>query len=75
MTGPQIDNTVQQAPVITMKRRLPSSCQLPEEVWDEAMDRFICNLEAEGEVDTGEILRKLKRRFPILEQASLSIFS
>lgn len=60
-------------PSQVMPRRLPSGSQLPEHCWDESMDRFICSVDAEGEVDCREIIRRLKKRFPMLHQVSLTL--
>ena len=47
-------------------KTLPSGSQLPA-CWNEAMDRAICHMEAQNEVDLATMTRLLKRRFPELE--------
>ena len=47
-------------------KTLPSGSQLPA-CWNEAMDRAICHMEAQNEVDPVTMTRLLKRRFPELE--------
>ena len=51
-----------------MRRTVPSSSQLPEGIWDDLMDRYIATLDAECKDDCKEIIRKLKRRFPMLNE-------
>lgn len=50
-----------------MSRTLPSATALPS-VWNKEMDRFICRCEALGDMDPGDIVRALKRKFhPLLQ--------
>ncbi|KAL8694327.1 MAG: hypothetical protein Q9224_003589 [Gallowayella concinna] len=52
-------------------RRVPSSAGLPD-CWNEEMDRFICFSEAVGDTPTRMVILSLKKRFPELNQFTLS---
>lgn len=49
-----------------MARYMPSGAKLPSN-WTKDMDRFICQCEALGDVDTRTMVRGLKKKFPELE--------
>lgn len=54
-----------------MARYMPSAAQLPR-VWNEEMDRFICECEAVGDMDSITMIRALKQKFPELHGVVLS---
>ncbi|MCJ1425912.1 hypothetical protein MMC29_003813 [Sticta canariensis] len=54
-----------------MPRYMPSGAQLPA-VWNKEMDRFICQCEALGDVDSRTMVRGLKKKFPQLEGIVIS---
>ena len=55
-------------------KRLPSGSQLPPQ-WNEGMDRAICYMYAQNEVDLPTLLKLLRRRFPELAMVSDSYLS
>ena len=50
-------------------KKLPSGSQLPPQ-WNDAMDRAVCHMYAQNEVDLPTILKLLRRRFPELAAVS-----